>query len=196
VSGLALAATLFIPVRASADWLFVPLIGGVFGGTTTIVDLDQGAGSRKLTFGGSVAWLTDGILGVEGDVGHSPHFFEGGSNSSSLVLNSAVTTATGSVIGAMPRSITRESLRPYLVGGVGMMHAASSDVGRIFSFDSNLVAMNVGGGVIGFLTPFTGVRFDLRQFRNLSPDNSTATTSGSARLSFWRVSAGIVIKYR
>jgi hypothetical protein len=55
--------------------------------------------------------------------------------------------------------------------------------------------MNLGGGVIGMITPFTGVRFDLRQFRNLSPDGSATTTSGSTRLSFWRASAGFVIGY-
>lgn len=191
---LTLGAFLACTSGASADWLFVPHIGAVFGGNTTIVDLDQGAGSKTFTFGGSAAWITSGIIGFEGDVGHAPHFFERGAGSD-LVLDSSVTTATGSVIVTMPLSVTRESLRPYLVGGVGLMHASSSDAARLFSFDSNLLAMNLGGGVIGFLTPFTGVRFDLRQFRNLAPDNSATTTSGGTRLSFWRASAGVVIRY-
>ncbi len=191
-----LAALLALPSHASADWLIVPHIGAVFGGKTTIVDLDQGAGSRTFTFGGSVAWLTNGFVGLEGDVGHTPHFFERGTRSSALVLDSSVTTASGSVIVAVPLAITRESLRPYVVGGVGVMHASSSDAVRIFSFDSNLLALNVGGGVIGFVTPFTGIRFDVRQFRNMTPDGSATTTSGSTRLRFWRASVGVVIKYR
>ncbi|MEQ1759052.1 MAG: hypothetical protein ABL986_12085 [Vicinamibacterales bacterium] len=181
-------------MRASADWLIIPHLGTVFGGATTIVDLDQGAGSRKFTFGGSAAWLTDGIVGLEADIAHTPHFFER-DKASALVLDSSVTTATGSIIIAVPLSVTRESLRPYLVGGVGLMHASSSDALGLLSFDSDLLAMNVGGGVIGFLTPFTGIRFDLRQFRNLAPDGSATTTSGSTRLSFWRASAGVVIRY-
>ncbi len=180
---------------ASADWLIVPHVGAVFGGNTTIVDLDQGAGSKTFTFGGSFAWLTAGVLGLEGDLGHTPHFFERGTSSSALVLDSAVTTATGSVILAVPLTVTRESLRPYAVAGVGLMHASSSDAVGIFSFDSDLLAMNIGGGVIGFITPFTGIRFDIRQFRNLTPDGSATTTSGSTRLSFWRASVGLVIKY-
>jgi len=179
---------------AAADWLIVPHIGAVFAGSTTIVDLDQGAGSKTLTFGGSLAWLTDGIFGVEVDIGHTPHFFERGTGSA-LVLDSSVTTATGSVVLAVPLTVTRESLRPYLIAGVGMMHANSNDAAGIFAFDSNLLSMNLGGGVIGMITPFTGVRFDLRQFRNLSPDGSATTTSGSTRLSFWRDSAGFVIGY-
>lgn len=179
---------------AQADWLIIPHLGAVFGGDTTIVDLDQGAGSKKFTFGGSFAWLSDGIVGVEADVGHTPHFFERSSRDA-LVLDSTVTTVTGSILVAVPLSVTRESLRPYLVGGVGLMHASSNDAAGIFSFDSNLSAMNLGGGVIGFLTPFTGLRFDVRQFRNLAPDRSATTTSGSTRLSFWRASAGVVIRY-
>ncbi len=191
---LVLSAFLASAIDASADWLIVPHVGAVFGGNTTIVDLDQGAGSKTFTFGGSIAWLTDGIIGFEGDVGHTPRFFERGT-STALVLESTVTTATGSVIVTLPLTITRESLRPYIVGGVGLMHASSDDVVGAFSFDSNLLAMSVGGGVIGLVTPFTGVRFDLRQFRNLSPDGSATTTSGSTRLSFWRASVGLVFRY-
>lgn len=194
VTYAALLCCLLLPSRVSADWLLVPHIGAVFGGKTTIVDLDQGAGSKTFTFGGSFAWLTNGIIGLEADVAHTSRFFERGSGTG-LILDSGVTTLTGSVIAAVPISVTRESLRPYVVGGVGLMHANSDDARGIFSFDSNLLAMNVGGGVIGFLTPFTGVRFDLRHFRNLAPDGSATTLSGSTRLSFWRASAGLVIRY-
>jgi len=111
------------------------------------------------------------------------------------VLDSSVTTATGSVLLAVPLSVTRESLRPYLTGGLGLMHASSSDVVGLFSFDENLLAMTLGGGAIGLITPRTGFRFDLRHFRSLSPDASATTTSGIARLSFWRATAGVVIRY-
>ncbi len=183
------------PMEASADWLFVPQLGAVFGGRTTIVDLDQGAGSKTLTLGGSVTWLSDGIVGLEADLGHTPHFFERGSSSQALILDSTMTTLTGNVVVTVPLAVTRESLRPYVVGGLGLMHASSNDAVRIFSFDSNLLAMNVGGGAIGFVTPFTGVRFDVRHFRNLSPDGTATTTSGATRLSFWRASVGVVIRY-
>jgi hypothetical protein len=191
---LVVSALLTLPRDTAADWLIVPHVGAVFGGDTTIVDLDHGANSKKFTFGGSIAWLTDGIVGLEGDVGQTPHFFERGTGSA-LVLDSAVTTATGGVIVTVPLSVTRESLRPYLVGGVGLMHARSSDVVGLFSFNSRLLAMSLGGGAIGLITPRTGLRFDLRQFRSLSGDATATTTSGTTRLSFWRATAGLVVRY-
>jgi hypothetical protein len=181
------------PGTARADQLVIPHVGAVFGGTTTLIDLDRGAGSKSFTFGASAAWLSQKVFGVEADVAHTPHFF--GSGNRSLILASSVTTATGNLIIAVPASVTRESLRPYLLAGVGLMHASSNDVVGIFSFDSNLWGLSLGGGAIGMLTPRSGVRFDLRQFRSLSPDDTASTTSGRARLSFWRATAGVVFKY-
>lgn len=195
IGALCLLVSLGAATSAAADWLIVPHFGAVFGGDTTLVDLDQSAGAKKFTFGGSVGLLSDGIFGVEADVGHTPHFFERGARTA-LITDSTVTTLTGNVLMAVPLAVTRESLRPYLVGGVGMMHASSNDVADIFSFRSNLLALSLGGGAIGLVTPRTGFRFDLRQFRSLSPDNSaTTTTAGGTRLSFWRASVGIVIRY-
>ena len=42
---------------ASADWLFMPFIGGAFAGSTAVPDLEQGASSTQIIFGGSAAWL-------------------------------------------------------------------------------------------------------------------------------------------
>ena len=62
--------------KAHADWLFSPFIGTSFGAETSFLVFDEGAG-RKLTFGGSVALIGSGILGIEADVGHTPGFFQG-----------------------------------------------------------------------------------------------------------------------
>jgi hypothetical protein len=58
----------------------------------------------------------------------------------------------------------------------------------------NSVAVNFGGGAIGFLSPRTGVRFEVRHFRSLKRDTDQLTGETSSLLSFWRVTAGIVIK--
>jgi hypothetical protein len=52
---------------AAADWHLTPFIGVVFGGDTNLVDLDQAAGERKVTYGGSGMYLGAGLLGVEID---------------------------------------------------------------------------------------------------------------------------------
>ena len=190
---LLLALGGLMPDPASADWLVTPFVGTVFGGDTNILLLSQTAGDKKFTFGGAFSFLSDGLLGVEADVGHTPHFFA--SSRGTLVLHSTVSTVSGSAILAVPIAITGYSLRPYAVVGLGLMHASSRDLIDFVSFDSNLLALNLGAGAIGFISNKTGVRFEIRRFRNLSPGDNTTTTSGGTRLSFWRATVGVVLRY-
>ena len=60
------------PRVADADWIFAPFIGSTFAGSTTLPDLDQGASSSQLIFGGSAGLWTSGILGIEGDFSYAP----------------------------------------------------------------------------------------------------------------------------
>ena len=181
--------------HAQADLLVIPFIGAKFAGHTNIVvpaSPQEPAGGMKNTFGVSATILSDGIVGVEGDFEHTPHFFERGIGG--LISQSNVTTLTGNVIFAVPRRITRDSLRPYLVSGVGLLHAHIQTQANVFNTNSNLLGLDVGGGAIGFISPRAGARFELRHFKNLSRDDE-AVTFGSTRLSFWRLTAGAVLKY-
>lgn len=180
---------------ASADWLLTPFLGTAFAGETTLADLDLGAGQTKMTIGASFALLSDGVLGVEADVGHSPGFFQG-DDEAALVLNSRVTTIMGSVVVAVPLSVTRESLRPYFVAGMGLLQARSADVVGLLSLERNLAALSLGGGAIGFVAPDTGLRFDVRYVRALGEDAGLFARAGVARLSFWRASVGVAIRLR
>jgi hypothetical protein len=181
--------------HAQADLLIIPFVGAKFAGKTTIIDPaspQQPGGAKKTTFGVSAAILGDGFLGIEADLDHTPHFFERGVGR--LNAGSSVTTLTGHGLVAVPRTITRESLRPYVVAGVGLMHAYLQTIGNVFNTNSNLFGLDVGGGVVGFVSPRAGARFELRHFKNLTR-NSEAVTLGSTQLSFWRLTAGIVLKY-
>jgi hypothetical protein len=187
-------ALMLVAVPARADWLVTPFVGTTLAGSTNLLTFGRTAGDKKFTFGASYGWLSDGLLGIEATAAHTPHFFESGS--ASLVLTSGVSTATGSVIVAVPQAITGYSLRPYLLGGVGLLHLTRRDAIQFETLDSNVLALNLGGGAIGMLSNRTGVRFELRHVRNLSPDDSSTTTSGrSTRISFWTVTAGVVIRY-
>ena len=194
LAALICAAVCLKPDTARADWLITPFIGSAFAGETTFVDLEQGAGQTKTTFGGSVALLGDMFLGVEADIGHSPRFFQG-DDPIPIVVRSRVTTLTGSVIIAAPVAITRESLRPYLVGGLGLMQARSVDLIELLPFDKNLLVLNIGGGALGFLSERTGVRFDLRHFKAVTGEDGPFARSGTSRLSFWRASIGLTLRY-
>lgn len=177
---------------ARADWLLIPFAGTGFGGETSLSTIEGGTGSAQTVFGVSGGWLSNQIIGVEADVMFGPSFFEG--DSARLVLDGAVTTLSGGVIVAVPLSITRESLRPYLVGGMGMIHARSTDLAGIFVVDRTFAALHVGGGAIGFVSPSTGYRFDLRYVGSLSREEDRLLAGARrSKLSFWRLSIGVVI---
>lgn len=193
---IVLALLSLTPATASADWLITPFIGTAFSGETTLLILAPGTREKKITFGITGTLLSDGVLGIEAGVSHVPGFFSGKDPLGLFrTTSSRVTTVDGSVIVAAPISVTRESLRPYLIGGVGLMQARSDDAVSIFPIDKDFLAVNVGGGAIGMLTPRTGVRFELRHFKAASGANGPFAREGLSRLSFWRASVGVTLRY-
>ena len=181
------------PRAARADYLFMPFIGGAFARQTSFVTgLEQGEGASHVIFGGAAAWLSTGILGFEGEFAYAPHFFER-DDPLEDILGSSVTTATGNVIVAVPLSVSEYSLRPYVIGGVGLLHSGISYLVQP-PVDDNSFGLNVGGGAIGFLTRRTGVRFELRHFRTFDREVNEPSGELRPRLSFWRATVGVVIR--
>jgi opacity protein-like surface antigen len=188
------ALMLLLASNAAADWLFTPFLGGTFAPQIPFVNLEQSTGTTKVVVGGSAALLSDGVFGVEGDFGYSPRFFER-SGRTGLNAGSNVTTVFGNVIVAMPLSVTRESLRPYAVGGMGLIHAAAAAlVVPIFDIDRNFLGYDLGGGAIGMFDPNVGVRFDLRRFQTVNQFEHPLLLQRS-RFSFWRATVGVTIRY-
>ena len=188
-----LSAILFaVPRAVHADLLITPFAGGSFAPETTLLIPEEGAG-RKFTLGAAVVLLSDSLFGLEAEVGHTAGFFQG-DDPLGLVLSSRVTTVTGNVILALPLAVTRESLRPYLVGGLGLMQARSKNAAGVFPLDKNFLAVDLGGGAIGFVTDRTGLRFDLRHIKAASGADGPFARPGISRLSFWRATVGIVLR--
>jgi outer membrane protein with beta-barrel domain len=180
--------------EARAEWWVNPWIGLKFGGSSTFVVLEQSDDETKLALGGSGGVLGPGILGIEADFAYIPRFFE---RNNELIRQSSVTTLMGNVIIAVPLRITRDSLRPYVVGGVGLIRARLEDSGGIFDLDSKLFGLNVGGGAIGPVTNRVSIRFDLRHFSNLTGPRAPGLTIDNepANLNFWRATVGVVFRY-
>jgi hypothetical protein len=195
MTALVVAVVLCGPPReARADYLFIPFIGGAFAGRTAFLNLEQGAGSTQLIFGGSAGWLSAGVLGFEGDFAYAPRFFER-DNVAGNIFDSDLMTVSGSVIASVPLAVTGYSLRPYAIGGIGLIHSSITfpeplDTENV---NDNSLGFNLGAGAIGFLTPRTGVRFELRHFSTFERQADLAGEV-SARLSFWRFTVGVVIK--
>jgi hypothetical protein len=205
---LLLPVLLLVPaaqVVSASDWQIKPFFGSTFGGSTTLVqpELATGgdiSGNPKLTLGVSSFWLGE-VIGIEGDVGHTSGFFNTGKGSATeTVLNSGVTTYTGNLVVALPRRLTEYTLRPYIIGGAGLMHVNIEDTiaGKpVFQFGSdNLLAYDIGGGVTGFLTDHIGVSWDIRRFSALGGQNGILNTveNVSEHLSFWRANMSVAIR--
>ena len=208
---LAVALLLVVPVRAGAEWHFKPFLGFSFEPSTTLVgDLELAAGlpvdpeiesqSSNVTFGAAVALLGD-VFGIEGEWTQAPGFFQ--TRDQELVASSSAQTFTGSLIIAMPRSIAQYTLRPYFVGGGGILRLRSVDgrapVSGLFAIDETLGAIDVGGGVNGFFNERVGVGWDLRYFRSVGGEvtrDPNVTIDGLAKqLSFWRANMALVLRY-
>jgi hypothetical protein len=196
--------SLAVPPPCAAEWQFVPFIGYTFKGATTLVELEFGSRETHWNFGGSVTLIGDSPFGVEAYFVRTPGFFQ----SEKTVCNVAVTCITGSrtyafmgnAVLATPRRWNRYGLRPFVSGGIGLLHASRSDTLDIIPInDLDLLGMNIGGGAVGMVTERVGIRFDLRYLRKIEgPDEATIdppVAFGPIRLRYWTTSFGVVFKY-
>jgi hypothetical protein len=190
---LTIALLLLAPSTAAAEWQIRPFVGFTFGGATTFVDLEDAAGQQNPAVGISGGWLGE-IFGLEGDIGLGPGFFQSGGKD--LLLETGVRTLTGNVVIALPRRMAEYGLRPYFVGGAGLIHV--SILGKLGALEikRTLPAMNIGAGVTGFLTNRVGVNWDLRRFSTLRGEGETLGNSfAKEELSFWRATVAVAIRY-
>jgi opacity protein-like surface antigen len=193
---LALAILLLAATTTSAaEWQLKPFIGATYGGGTTYLFVPQSGAKAHFVFGVSGMLLGE-IFGVEGDFGHTRGFFQDESNPfNPLVTDSGVTTTTGNIVAALPRHLAQYTLRPYVVGGVGVMHITidyRENPGT--SISSTLKTMDLGAGVTGFLTKHLGVTWDVRYFRSIDRTIEAGQSVGPEHLSFWRANMAVAIR--
>jgi hypothetical protein len=189
---LGVCATLIPAAPARADWLITPFIGTTFGISTAFLDFADAASNEHLMWGASVTWLSDGLVGFEGEYAHAPRFFQ--EDESDVVIESQVTTFSGHFILAAPLAVTGDSLRPFLLAGLGLVHSNIQDQLNFAARNDNSLGLQLGGGAIGFVSNRTALRFDLRHIRTLSRA-TTIAAERETKLSFWRASIGVSIRY-
>jgi hypothetical protein len=193
LSVLALALLAVLPRSASAEWQIRPSLGVTFAGGTTFLYSEQAAGQPKLAIGMNGVLLGENI-GIEGDFGWTPRFFQSGDQR--LVVGGSATTLTGNIVIALPRHLTQYTLRPYFVGGAGLMRARIDHALVALSVASNLPALDVGGGATGFLTDHVGLSWDMRYFRSISGNaEGHGVSVGAEQLSFWRANMALAIRF-
>lgn len=193
LAGLAIVAGLLARPAWAAEKQIKPFFGATLGGGTTFVNLENATSKPHAVVGVSAAMLGD-VLGIEADFGHSPGFFQRGSNH--LVLGSHVTTLSGNVVVSLPRRLTEYTLRPYLVAGGGIVHVHLDDYFGVFKVADVLPMADVGGGVTGFVTHVVGLCWDVRRFGTIGKNlGDRGLSIGPEQLSFWRASMALVIRY-
>ncbi|MCU1382850.1 MAG: hypothetical protein JWL71_1547 [Acidobacteria bacterium] len=186
-------ALLLMSARSlAADRQIRPFVGATFGGATTFVDPQGASGRAKPAIGVGAVFLGE-LFGGEIDIFDGPGFFGTGND---LVKSSRVTAFTGNVIVAAPHRVTEYSLRPYLVGGVGLMQVRRTTLFNVFDISTVLPTVDIGVGAVAFVTNRVGVSWDVRRFQSVGANPpSGGLTFGEQHLSFWRAAMAAVIRY-
>lgn len=193
-SALALAG----PATASAEWQIAPFVGQTFASSTTIVDVQQATDRAHWHFGAAASFLSEGPLGAEALFLYTPSYFRREVTAPELpaVTGSRLLALMGNVILTTPRRWNEYGLRPFVSGGLGLLHLYRDDEADALPVRLNGLGYNVGGGAIGFLSDQVGLRFELRYFRMRPKDYEFALDpiETRARLRFWTASVGVVFR--
>ena len=195
---------------ARADWLLTPYLGVVFGGASNqfvLNDLDDQF-EQRVSFGGSVGYMSKGIFGVEVDYSVAPNFFQftGGKNNFDILnLDSSVQTLMANVILAIPiGGSTGGGFRPYVTAGAGTIRTQLRSASDVFDdMIDNDPAFNAGGGATVFMGNHFGLRADVRYFRGieaLNNDDPVDNPFFDQRIAtdvfnFWRGTIGITFRF-
>jgi opacity protein-like surface antigen len=202
---VAMAFVVAIARPASADWLFTPYLGIVFGGAANTVDIDtfDEAFEQRSVFGASLATMGGGVFGLEFDFGYAPNFFqltEGDGDFEFFDVNSSLTTLMANLIVGVPIGGSGGvGVRPYATGGIGLMRANIEFEDLFENLSSNDLGVSFGGGVHVFFTDTIGLRGDFRYFRGLqNEDVDDEVTDFGFNLDdfdFWRGTVGITFRF-
>jgi opacity protein-like surface antigen len=202
MTGLMIAAvSAAVPRTASADWTVTPFVGWNTGGSADVSGVGGTTSQNfehKIDYGVSVTGMGKGVIGGEIDFGYSPNFFENAAanNGFDFTSDSNVTTLTGNLIVGVPVGGHGAQIRPYAVGGVGLIRSNVQDAAGLFDVNSkNDFGFDVGAGVMGFFSQNVGLRGDVRYFRSFQGTSDNATGLSLSNFNFWRASLGVSFKF-
>jgi hypothetical protein len=188
-------ALLAVPTMAHADWFITPFIGGNFGGSTSNEDLgDVLDDSSALTYGVSAGWMGKGIIGFEEDFAYTKKFF---APFAGIDETNLVTLMSNVIVGIPIGGQSGFGVRPYAVGGVGLMRTSVDSALNFVDLNNNSFGFDVGGGVNIYFWHI-GLRGDLRYFRDFSKADSDTFLGfilNEGNLDYWRGTAGVVFRF-
>src|SRR4029450_13830231 len=128
-------AVLATPKMARADWFITPFVGGNFGGSTSADDLeDVLEDSSRLTCGGSAGFMGKGISGFEEDFGYTKKFF---APFAGIDETNLLTLMSNVIVGIPFGGQSGFGVRPYFVGGVGLMRTSVDSAVNFVELNNN-----------------------------------------------------------
>jgi hypothetical protein len=167
---------------ARADGFISPFAG---------VNFANNSGGGRGNLGADLGVMGGGVIGGELDFGYYPNFFGSAGNFGS----NSVADVMGNLIIGVPAGGTHgPGVRPYAVGGLGLMRSRTTDpLGNGHS--TNDLGFDIGAGVMGYFSNKVGLRGDVRYFRDVH-DTSTvgAASAGFGQFHFIRASIGVVFR--
>ena len=182
---------------ARAEWQIKPGIGWNVAQNTTFAAPQPSGSVGRVSWGVNGA-LIGNIFGVEVDFSRRSGFFPSSKAAGAgIVVGSSVITLTGNAMVTLPSHLVEYTLRPYFVGGAGVMPVRITQTSKLLDVSENMRAIDLGGGVTGFLSKNVGLNWDVRYFRNIgeTPELSGGRSFGPPQLSFWRAQMALAIRY-
>ena len=181
------AVAVLAPVQARADGFVTPWVGSAFGSNIK---------NGQTTLGVSAGGMGAGIIGGEADFGWSPSFF----GTQSDFGNNTVMNLMGNLIIGVPIGGQHGAgVRPYVVGGVGLIRS-QIDGGSLTNFapaqSTNMFGWDAGAGEMGYFSDHVGLRGDVRYLRAVSDltTNVRSIDINGDKLHFWRATVGVVFR--
>jgi hypothetical protein len=167
---------------ATAQVVVTSFASANLGTTPGFFDLDDAATKVHPGFGLSVAFLTVGWIGIEGETVFTPSAFSG----RDLVESSRLVTASGGLVVTTPAR-WRRAVRPYVSFGAGVAEIKSADVGRFFVIKSAVPISSASVGTWIWFGQRMGIRGSLRFVRSLRRVESDS-------LETWQPSIGFSLR--
>ena len=184
IAGFLLFFVYAAPSPASADWLLTPYVGGML--------FDIPDSPFRPSVGGSLLW-SGPVAGVELDLNATPDLLKGAD--SAALDKSSLLSLMGNTVVQLP--VRSNRVRPYLVAGVGLMHASATPAGGAADSSRSHFGFSAGGGVAAFVSSRVGIRGDVRYFRAVQSDEARAEgeAMGLERLHSVRAAIGVTFRF-
>jgi opacity protein-like surface antigen len=179
-----------------AEWIVAPFAGMSFATSTTLVDIAgpfEDDFEPRPMFGAGLTWSRGRRLDIESEVGFGPDFFgQRTVDDAFQYADSSLLTITGNA----KLQLTSGRIRPYVVGGGGVLRTHLADLDGALDAWNTQFGMDAGGGVALTLTRRLNLHIDARYFRTLQKSEPADDLGlGIETLTFWRTVGGVGYRF-